>query len=204
MTKHMTIMAVAALACTMGMVTGCEEAKEVCEACETMTDPHDGQVYRTIKIGDQTWMADNLNVIMEDSWCYENKQDNCKKYGRLYTWDMAKGACPEGWHLPSKEEFETLFSTVGGQSIAGKMLKSKAGWKKGAGVGNYFFMAVPGGIRLNEGNFLNEGTYAYFWSSTEYGNDGAYNMYLDQGSNSAFLFDDLRFNGRSVRCVQNP
>jgi len=204
MTGHVKMMAFAALFCTMGVVTGCNEGGENCEACETMTDSHDGTVYKTIKIGEQIWMAENLNVVMEDSWCYENKPDNCKKYGRLYSWDMAMSACPEGWHLPSKDEFETLFATVGGQPTAGKMLKSKKGWKKsGNNTNEFFFSALPAGIRLVEGKFLNEDLYAYFWTSTDYGNDGAYNMYLDNGSDRGFLFDDLRVNGRSVRCLKN-
>ena len=206
MNKHMKIMALTALLCTMGVFTGCDEGEvgnESCSACETMTDSHDGQVYRTIKIGNQVWMAENLKVVMENSWCYENKPENCQKYGRLYTWDMANGACPEGWRLPSKQDFDFLLSEVGGQSVAGKMLKSKKGWKKnGNGSGDFEFMALPAGIRLQDGKFLNLGEYAYFWTSTLYQGDDAYNMYLDRASNSAFMFDDLRFNGRSVRCIK--
>ena len=197
-------MAAVALLCSMGVFTGCNEDTEICDICESMTDPHDGRVYKTIKIGNQTWTAENMDVLMDDSWCYEDKLENCKKYGRLYKWDAAKAACPEGWRLPSKEDFEELFSVVGSQSIAGKKLKSKAGWKKsGNGEGGFFFKALPGGIRLDEGKFLNEGNYAYFWTSTEFGEGSAYNMYLDQGSGSAFVYDDFKFNGRSVRCVKN-
>ena len=173
MTGHVKMMAFAALFCTMGVVTGCNEGGENCEACETMTDSHDGTVYKTIKIGEQIWMAENLNVVMEDSWCYENKPDNCKKYGRLYSWDMAMSACPEGWHLPSKDEFETLFATVGGQPTAGKMLKSKNGWKvSGNGTDAYSFAALPAGQYLRS-NFYDMGYSAFFWKHTEVGSDDA-------------------------------
>ena len=64
-------------------------------------------------------------------------------------------------------------------------------------------VALPAGIRLEDGKFINLGEYAYFWTSTLYTGDGAYNMYLDRASNSAFIFDDLKFNGRSVRCIRD-
>ena len=84
-------------------------------ACKSdVVDMRDGKKYKTVKIGSQTWMAENLNYETQDSYCYENDESNCSKYGRLYTWTAAKKACPSGWHLPSKAEFETLFSSVGG------------------------------------------------------------------------------------------
>ena len=71
------------------------------------------QTYRTITIGSQTWMAENLNYETLNSWCYENLQRNCNKYGRLYTWAAASTACPSGWHLPSVAEWEILLKNVG-------------------------------------------------------------------------------------------
>ena len=75
-------------------------------------------------------MAENLNYETKDSYCYENDPANCEKYGRLSTWEAALNACPPGWHLPSREEFETLVANVGGSDIAGINLKSTTGWKK--------------------------------------------------------------------------
>lgn len=163
----------------------------------------DGNVYRTVKIGQQIWMAENLNVETEESWCYENKPANCKKYGRLYSWSAAMEACPSGWHLPNKGEFEVLFEFVGGMSFAGTKLKSKSDW--GNGLDNYFFAALPAGCRISAGdNFKFEGDRAYFWSSTKKYSGGVYRMLLTYGYESANFYDDGDKNfGFSVRCVKD-
>ena len=88
-------------------LVGCDEAERV------LKDPRDGRVYKTTTIGAQTWMAENLNYEIADSYCYNNDTSNCKKYGRLYTKDAALKACPAGWHLPSMDEFKALIETVG-------------------------------------------------------------------------------------------
>ena len=97
----------------------------------TLTDDRDGKTYKTVVIGKQTWMAENLNFETRFSYCYENNDENCAKYGRLYKWEFAMEACPAGWGVPSLEEFQVLVATVGGLPIAGKVLKSTEGWKDG-------------------------------------------------------------------------
>ena len=155
-------------------------------------------------IGDQTWMAENLNYETENSYCYDDDPSNCSKYGRLYTWAAAKTVCPSGWHLPSTTEFKTLFTAVGGSSTAGTVLKSTGGWyNDGNGTDAFGFSALPAGNRRNNGYYNDEGNYAYFWSSKEYDSSNAYRMYLYYNHDNAYLSYCSKDYGFSVRCVKD-
>jgi len=93
----------------------------------TFIDTRDNSIYKTVTLGNQIWMAENLHFkTSKDCWYYKNDSINCKKFGRLYTWEMAKEACPVGWHLPSKAEFDTLIKFLGGDSVAGAKIKSNS------------------------------------------------------------------------------
>lgn len=129
------------------------------EASAILCDLRDGKRYRTVKIGTQVWMAQNLNFATEGSWCYENKESNCERNGRLYTWVAAlalpevfltasaldslsvlrRGVCPEGWHIPANDEMKQLYSFVRkslrdkqGNLVegVGSSLKMKTGWEE--------------------------------------------------------------------------
>ena len=170
----------------------------------TLVDKRDGKKYKTVKIGNQTWMAENLNYKTQDSYCYGNDESNCSKYGRLYSWKAALYACPVGWHLPSKAEFQTLFNLVGGQSTAGMVLKSKKVWNNGGnGTDSFGFSALPAGSRDISGGYNDEGYRARFWSSTENYSYGACNMYLNYTDDDANLGYDNKNDGFSVRCVKD-
>ncbi len=171
---------------------------------KTLTDLRDGKTYKTVTIGDQTWMAENLNYETENSYCYDDDPSNCSKYGRLYTWAAAKTVCPSGWHLPSTTEFKTLFTAVGGSSTAGTVLKSTGGWyNDGNGTDAFGFSALPAGNRRNNGYYNDEGNYAYFWSSKEYDSSNAYRMYLYYNHDNAYLSYCSKDYGFSVRCVKD-
>ena len=170
----------------------------------TMTDSRNGQTYKTVTIGTQTWMAQNLNYESEGSYCYKDSAEHCTKYGRLYTWAAAMTACPSGWHLPTKAEFETLFTAVGGQSTAGKVIKSTSGWNSsGNGTDAFAFSALPAGFRDIIGGYNAEGDNASFWSSTEDGSYFARSMSLNYNDGVAGLNYSTKDNGSSVRCLKD-
>jgi uncharacterized protein (TIGR02145 family) len=178
---------------------------------DTLIDPRDGNVYRTVKIGNQVWMAENLRYKIEDSWCCYNDDANCQKYGRLYTWKAAKKACSAEWHLPSREEWRELVRAVDpdaqedwdDNNVAGKKLKSITGWDENYGTDEYGFSALPCGCRYSGGNFEDVGYYGIWWTATEDESDRAYlqGMYykydnVGEGSND-------KSNGYLVRCVKD-
>src|SRR3989344_2199999 len=117
----------------------------------TLTDFRDGKVYKTVKIGNQWWMSENLNYQIDSSWCYNNDPNNCDVYGRLYKWDDALNSCPTGWHLPDTNELNELANYLGGYSVAGGKMK-EAGYEHwlppNTGATNETgFSALPGGVR---------------------------------------------------------
>ena len=183
----------------------------------TMTDSRDGNTYKTVKIGEQVWMTENLNYadsvktpsLKENSWCYGNVAANCEKYGRLYTWTAAiDSVCPSGWHLPSRDEWKTLITAVGGDSTAGTALKSTSGWSSyegtsGNGTDTFGFSALPAGYRSPGGDYYNEHSFAQFWSSTEDDSNYAYNMQLTYSNGRAYLYDVRKYYGHSVRCLKD-
>ncbi|MCL1957513.1 MAG: hypothetical protein FWF63_09340 [Fibromonadales bacterium] len=136
---------------------------------QSFTDFRDNKTYKIVKIGNQTWMAENLSYNAIGSKCYDNQESNCQKYGRLYYWETAKSACLGlGWHLPSHEEWETLTAFVGGAHIEGKVLKAKSGWNNnGNGEDKFGFSALPGGAGNSDGSFSNVGYSGYWWTASD-------------------------------------
>jgi uncharacterized protein (TIGR02145 family) len=137
----------------------------------SLTDARDGKSYKTVKIGVQVWMAENLNFATDSgSWCYDKNPENCSIYGRLYSWEIAKTACPSGWHLPSYNEWNILSKYLGGYAIAGGKLKSKLGWTSPNtnATNESGFSGLPGGILYDNcygnGIFVDIGKVGYFWS----------------------------------------
>lgn len=168
----------------------------------TMKDPRDGKTYKTVKIGDQTWMAENLDYKTGNSWCYDNNSSNCNKYGRLYDWKTAMNACPNGWHLPNDGEWNTLWTAVGGTNTAGTKLKSKNGWNSnGNGTDSFGFAVLPAGYRNYDGRFFGEGDYAYFWSSAGSSSYYAYYWSFRYNGGRVFRGYDGKDYGFSVRCL---
>ncbi len=184
----------------------------------TFTDTRDGRVYKTIQIGKQTWMAENLAWDTGDSssWAYDNDPKNIPAHGRLYTWKAAKSACPSGWHLPKKAEWDTLLVFMGMtpaqvQNIGyvktdvAKKLKSVRDWfKKENGTDAVGFRAYPGGEYIatkNEFLFLTRG--AYWWTATEYKDAPQYAWFRAIFDYNIYLSGTLKGEGYSVRCIED-
>jgi uncharacterized protein (TIGR02145 family) len=197
----------------------------------TMTDQQ-GNLYKTIVIGSQEWMAENLktdryrngdaipNILSNGVWasltsgatCWMNNDSsvNACPYGRIYNrFAVAdpRGLCPAGWHVPSDEEFNTLATSLGGTDQAGGRMKSTSSlWQSpNTGASNSSgFSALPGGSRqFNDGSFSAPGAGAYWWSSTNFISNLNY-YYALLPNDAAFLRDFVDENyGFSVRCVKD-
>ncbi|GBU22052.1 hypothetical protein R80B4_01955 [Fibrobacteres bacterium R8-0-B4] len=172
--------------------------------------------YESVTIGGKTWMKNNLNIMTADSWCYDNADSNCVKYGRLYTWNAANTVCPNGWHLPSRAEWDSLARAVEGTKgyssesyyhhwyDAGKYLKSAIGWAAYSEIENLNtsgFSALPGGGWGYGGSFTDVGDFGIWWTAEEYFSGFAYNRSM--GYNSDMVYEQYNGSGYgfSVRCV---
>ncbi|WP_407441938.1 FISUMP domain-containing protein [Fibrobacter sp.] len=233
--------------------------KEYDQGVSQLVDSRDGNVYKTVKIGDQVWMAENLNYAYtgvkfnykdktsdSTSWCYDNKIENCAKYGRLYTWAAAidsvaltkdsknpqicgygaddcvlptvvRGVCPEGWHLPSVEEWRKLAEPLSTKIDeytdhwnyfgAGIVMKTAEDWESlegtTPGTNASGFTALPAGSidMARSGGF---GESVNFWSASLYDNDTPYYFWLTYKYDDAFVLSSQHWSeGFSVRCIKD-
>ena len=190
-------------------------------------DPRDDHVYKTVTIGTQTWMAENLNYKTDGSYCYNDDEKYCKKYGRLYTWAAAmdsvgqwsdhgkgcgngkicapsypvKGVCPKLWHLPSSCDWYTLSAAMGRYYLDCSL--GENGECTFFAEDSYGFSVLFGGARADDGTYFGGGSCAYFWLSTENSNNRAliYSLISDRGVNVAGDYE--KDSGLSVRCVKD-
>lgn len=214
----------------------CYTAKgnEVTEGCGpeygTFTDPRDGNVYKTVKIGTQTWFAENLryagnifqaastqdwaaiwnngNPTGRPAWShYNNDSNNDAVYGKLYnSYAVNTGTlCPQGWHIPTNAEWTILTNYLGGEVLAGGKMKSVTSWDTPniAATNESGFTGLPGGHRSDTGGFNSIGSGGYWWSSSP--NDGSdWGRYLSRSSGS--LTRGVGFGrtyGNSCRCLRD-
>jgi uncharacterized protein (TIGR02145 family) len=198
----------------------------------TFTDARDGKTYKTVIIGNQTWMAENLAYkATKGCWAYDDNEANVAKYGYLYNWETAKTVCPVGWHLPSEAEFIAMIQHLGGKKEAPAKLKSATGWAvrvendsltakqkawqakncivaDGNGNNESGFSALPGGWRGGPKAYSKIGENGYWWSATQ---DTDYNA--TQTSWSLTLYSRFSYLdwtclamwdfAYSVRCVKD-
>jgi len=197
---------------------------------ETLTDI-EGNVYKNITIGTQTWMAENLRttryndgtaiplVENEARWAglstpgfcwYKNDEEGFKPtYGALYNWYSINTGklCPQGWHIPDDPEWSELTIFLGGESIAGGKLKESGStyWvEPNTGATNESgFTAFPGGFRYYDGKFFDFGFSGYWWSSMEYSPTRAWFRFVYYNDGNLYRFNNIKKNGFSVRCLKD-
>lgn len=186
-----------------------------------------GQHYTVVKIGSQLWMAENLKTMkyndgseiphvpgawsgITSAWCnYNNEVSKGEIYGRLYNWYAVNTGklAPEGWHVPTDAEWNTLSDYLGGDSIAGGKMKSTIGWgiSSVSATNSSGFSALPGGFRYNDGFNDLAGSAGLWWSSTPDDNDNEAAWGTGLVWNYSFLHRNLeaKNSGLSVRCIKN-
>jgi uncharacterized protein (TIGR02145 family) len=172
------------------------------------TDNRDGKTYKTILIGNQTWMTENLSFKTGSGcWAYDNNETNVAKYGFLYDLKMALNVCPTGWHLPTDAEWTTLTTFLGGESIAGGKLKETGTnhWlSPNTGANNESgFTALPGGGRGGAGDYEYVGTSGYWWSSSKDSLTFAWGRAMSCRGTSVFRYYFGKRGGFSVRCLRD-
>jgi uncharacterized protein (TIGR02145 family) len=202
----------------------------------TFTDSRDGHIYHWIKIGTQIWMVENLSFLPAVSPSREGSQakpfyyvygyngvniddakaiGNYKTFGVLYNWIAAKNACPDGWHLPTDQEWEQLEIELGispaqaniigtrGAESGAKMKTIKDWYKSGNGTNTSGFSALPGGGRYGDGSFGNKDCNGYWWSASEY--DGTFSWGRGLGYDHSEIYKGVNYkeDGFSVRCIKD-
>lgn len=195
---------------------------------EVLQDTRDGQLYRAVTIGKQTWMAENLNFQgagADSGYCYGGSSDTCAKYGRLYTWATAvaeasssnlapsgvRGICPAGWHLPSIAEWDTLVAVVEreasiGSGKGGTALKATAGWRDSTaakGTDRLGFRGLPSGYMYRGGSFEYLGIGGGWWTSTLASSSSALRRDLGNTYNAVYRGTYPTVSSFAVRCVKD-
>lgn len=166
-------------------------------------DPRDNRSYPTIIINGKTWLAENLNYRVGNSWCYDNKEANCTEYGLLYDWASAIEACKglgAGWGLPSDQEWREMAKLFGGSDDDAKD-GGMAAYKALIKGGSSGFQAILGGWRDSDGSYILLGSGGYYWSSMESDVDNAWGYYFYVGKLTRGLSG--KSLGQSCRCLKD-
>jgi len=210
--------------------------------CGELIVDYGGQTYNTILIGEQCWMKENLNIGTRidgeneqtdngaiEKFCYNDNDANCNEYGGLYEWNEmmqystmqnSQGICPDGWHIPTDNEWKILEGTVDSQYPVGDPewdqnsgrgfdvgfhLKSQNGWiSNGNGSNEFGFTALPGGYLVYpEDYFSNIFCDGFFWTSTTANTFAAWFRYLDYSVDYIYRIEGFHDQGMSVRCLKN-
>jgi uncharacterized protein (TIGR02145 family) len=217
---------------TFAVLQSCQKNSESSKVSDTSTVTDiENNIYKTAKIGTQTWMAENLKttkitdgtsipLIIDNTWgtlkapayCWYNNDVTVMKmkYGALYNWYSVSNSklCPTGWHVPSKSDWTTLVTYVGGENVAGGKLKENIAfsWKQSSVISTneYGFSALPGGYRNIWNEFTTEFSNGDWWSSTPTDYAGAGILYgMDYVTTKVYEAYNGQPSGYSVRCIKN-
>ncbi len=169
-------------------------------------DSRDNHIYQSVKIGNKTWMAENLKFATSSgSWLYDNDTANLASFGRLYDWTTANSSCPKGWVLPSENDWASLFTALGGKEAAGEKMQLKDSLNqkitKKVKEGGKTLSTLLGGIRHNDGTCSGIGLWGGFWSSTA-SSEGGKNVLFAHGEKSIGISTNDKTSGFSVRCIK--
>jgi len=188
-----------------------------------LTDTRDRNVYATVTIGKQTWMAQNLDYKVgsgnDSGWCYNDSSKYCYTYGRYYNWATAagldssdnialanltsgvtQGVCPSGWHLPTRAEWDTLVAAVGKDSAYAKLV-AKYSWSKATGSSDALgFRLLPTGYHYYQTNTYDQTDKAFLWTIDEYSASVGWSQHFEPTSVQA---SNSKAYGFPVRCVKN-
>jgi uncharacterized protein (TIGR02145 family) len=210
--------------------TTLKEAVYGLPCAEVPTVSYGGQVYNTVKIGNQCWMRENLNIGVMingslnqsnnqtiEKFCYQDNNTNCLIYGGLYQWDEVmqystaagvQGICPQGWHVPTDQEWNTLAEYLGGWEDAGGKVKETGTthWMAdNFGATNQSgFTGLPGGFRQSDGSFGYLKENGYFWTSTTYDQENAWDRFISYYNTNLTRYNyGYKKAAMSVRCILN-
>lgn len=199
-------------------------------SCSGGVKDYDGNVYKTIEIGNLIWMKENLNVSHfkngdvipearsagewiklgeegKPAYCLmENDTANGVKFGRLYNWyavNDPRGLAPRGWHLASDDEWTAMINLLGGGVLAALKMRTTGLGEATNQDDTYGFSGLPGGCRNNFGAFYGVDSFGYWWSSTEINEKEAWIRVLNYLKCDINSFDFKKIYGASVRCIRN-
>jgi uncharacterized protein (TIGR02145 family) len=165
---------------------------------ETFKDLRDGKIYKIVKIGNQTWFAENLAYKPNSGnyWAYDDNNKNVIKYGYLYDWETAQKVCPADWHLPSKDEFQLLLNTLESENKNAYTLLTSSE--------NSGFSSLFSGYRKDYGEYSGKDKNADYWTTdTGYKKEYAWVLDIFKPDKNAGLFENYKIIGLSVRCIKD-
>jgi uncharacterized protein (TIGR02145 family) len=171
-----------------------------------LVDSNGNRYHIKILLDGNLWMTANFKLNIPGSYCYENAEENCAQYGRLYTWESAQQGCSllgDGWRLPGKNEWQRLAELYGPVTKDSIETRRKAFYPL-LYTGNSEFNAVLGGGRDPDGNYARKEAHGFYWTATEFDNSTAWFSNFAKGSQSLYLQNDgEKTRAFSVRCVKS-